>query len=104
MEHGVATGKELSAGIQRRMRARMRYRRMRDRKLAVDYLGKWFDIRYTHPLTQVVEWMRMQLVAYNPDNHTARFRLFTPNGEAPLTLITDDFWDQYRFGIVRDAA
>lgn len=96
--------RDLSAGIQRRMRARARYRRRRDRKLAVDYLGKWFEQRYTHPVDGTKEWIRIQLVGVNPENHTVRFTMFTSTGAHPVTLSTDDFWDQYRSGRVRDVA
>lgn len=99
MSEPLATA--ISRGIQRRMRARHLYRVRRDRKIAVDYIGKWFELKIPPELpNRAVDWLRMQLSRYNSNNHMVHFH--TKAGE--LSLSTDDFWSAYRVGNVRDAA
>jgi hypothetical protein len=93
--------------IQRRLLARMRYRRIRDRKIAVDYLGRHFEYKHTSEITGQTEWLRLQLVAYDPGTAIIRMRAmwYPPDVDAPtVPWDTDTFWGLYRTGGLRDAA
>lgn len=94
--------KALSRGIQRRMKARIRYRRMRDRKIPVDYLGKWFEYKLSASLpNRAIEWVRCQLVGYDPNTAIVKWKW---EGQFPGTWTTDQFWSEYKVGNLRDAA
>lgn len=99
----------ITRGMARRMAARSRYRRRRDRKIAVDYLGKHFEYQHTNELAGTKEWLRVQLVGYDVARHTVRMVCWFENKGAhtttsSITWATDTFWSLYRNGGLRDAA
>lgn len=89
--------------LQRRMETRVRYRRVRDRKIAVDLLGKWFEMKYQPPLPNMaVRWFRWQLTGYDPKTAVVRFRSDLFGDTIPMS--SDDFWSRYKTGSIRDAS
>jgi hypothetical protein len=100
----MGEGQEAARTLQRRMRARTLYRKRRDRKIAVDLLGKHFEYRHTRQLDGAVEWIPMQLVGYDPDRAVVLLRALWPEAEgASFPWATDTFWSQYKTGNLRDA-
>lgn len=87
--------------IQRRIQAKVRYRRRRDRKIAVDWLGRDFDLRLVHKLDGREEWWRWTLVAYDPDRALVRMR----HALSIETVVwaTDEFWSMLRTGTLVQA-
>lgn len=90
--------------LARRIQTRTRYRRRRDRKIATDLLGKYFEYRFRNELTGTVEWLRFQLVAYNPVAHTVSlYPMWKGAVGGNIVWNTSDFWSLYRNGGLRDA-
>ena len=117
-----------AARLQRHFADRVRYRRRRDRKIAVDLLGREFDYDFMGstpwpkrnwrndpphpdpnwwenklPTTREIVWQRLRLVAYDPTGGgTVRMQVTEAAG-GDWTWSTDSFWNMYRSGVVRDA-
>jgi hypothetical protein len=93
--------------VHRRLLARMRYRQMRDRKIPIDYLGRHFEYRHRNEIDGHIEWLPLQLVAYDPSTAIIKMRAlwYPPEVDAPsVPWDTDTFWGLYRTGGLRDAA
>ncbi len=83
--------------LARRMRAKDRYRRWRDRKFT-EWLGYDFQLQVDHLRTPTCSgWMRFTITSYNPENHTIRL-----DGDK-VVWNTDQFWALCRAGKVRRA-
>lgn len=80
--------------MQRRIRARILYRKRRDRKIAVDWLGRTFN--------HVGSGLDLVLVAYDPEHAMVKMR---PEGYSrpPIVYSTDEFWSMLRTGILVQA-
>ncbi len=85
--------------LQARMRGRLNYRKRRDRKIAVDYIGREFEMGHTRELGQTRYYVRVRLVSYNPDTCMVVFRYH--NGDT-IPADTDSFWRMRRDGDLRD--
>jgi len=81
--------------LQRRLTAKQRYRRRRDSKIAVDWLGREFDWSYRNMETGRVDRVKMRITRYNPENATMNFS--TADGGSILWN-TDSFWFLLRRG------
>jgi len=81
---------------QRRIQAKQRYRRRRDRKIAVDYLGKEFEYTYRNMETGRVDRFLFRIDRYNPENHTILLRAMDNLGTNVWD--TDSFWFLLRRG------
>ena len=82
--------------LQRRFKGRDRYRKRRDRKIAVDLLGR----------TYYFDGNLFRLYSYNVDRHTIRMALL--DGTQHVTgstqeWDTDTFWKRLRKGEMIDA-
>lgn len=77
---------EAAVILSRRFNARANYRRRRDRKIAVDWIGKEFQYR---DITTV------RLVSYDPDRHYVTLLDTFLNRKV---LDTDQFWMMVRSG------
>ncbi len=92
---------KLTRAMKARMRGRLNYRKRRDRKIAVDYIGREFEMRHTKELGNTTYYMRVRLTSYNPDTCMVVFRYH--NGDT-VPCDTDTFWRMYKDGGLRDAA
>lgn len=87
---------DTAAVLMRRMKAKQRYRRRRDSKIAVDYLGRVFEYCYRNMETGQPDWFQFQVVRYNPDNHTITLKSMDDRGTNVWD--TDSFWLLLRSG------
>lgn len=78
--------------LKRRMRARHLYRVRRDRKIAVDWLGR--EYKYSG--------MRMRLVGYDPNNNTIRLQVEWRGKTSGFTWDSDQFWSLLRSGLLKE--
>lgn len=86
--HGCAA--DAAKILARRMNAKQRYRRRRDRKIAVDWLGKEFEFTYRNMETGKVDNFRFRVVRYNSENHTVALQ--STDGRGYNVWDTDSFW------------
>lgn len=97
-----AAGLEAARTIQRRMKARMRYRRIRDRGLA-DLLGKEFDYQLRDEITGNVQPQRLRLTGYDPGNGTVHAVVHLRPVDRLVGTVTwdsDTFWSMLRHGVL----
>jgi hypothetical protein len=86
--------------LQRRIRAQQLYRVRRDRKIAVDWIGRDFEYQGINALTGILEPLMLKLVSYNPYNHMIRL-IATGRDRAVVGDVvwdTDRLWSLLRTG------
>lgn len=76
--------------LQRRLKGRHNYRKRRDRKIAINLIGREFWCTYATAA--------YRLVSYNPERHTIRMRLITGTGSPFIDMETDKFWKLIKRG------
>lgn len=87
--------------LQRRLQQKVWYRRRRDRKIGVEWLGRWFDLDRLIPFKRTdqdgkVEWVKVQIVGYDPNR--ALVEIFIPTDNTKTAWETDEFWAKLRNG------
>lgn len=81
--------------LMRRYRAKNRYRRMRDRRIS-EWVGKEYEFQHMDPL-HGIEWLKVRLVAYDPDRHNVVLCALWPTAEnQKVTWTTDALWAMLR--------
>lgn len=93
-EAGIAAAKTLA----RRIQAKNRYRHKRDRKIAVDWLGREFTYLGKSQLTGNTEPLQLRLSSYNPHNHSVVLYPVEASVFGQVVWDTDQFWSLMRHG------
>lgn len=91
---------EAAAKLQRRIKARDRYRRRRDRKIAVDWIGREFEYRQHDQLTGNIRPLALRITTYHPDTHMVRLVPVNARIIGDVLCSTDEFWHYMRAGIL----
>lgn len=88
--------------MQRRLRAKQLYRIRRDRKIAVDWIGRDFEYQGRREVNGQLDPLLLKLVSYDPERHVVKLY---PTGrdskvEGSVVWDTDLFWSMLRTGRV----
>lgn len=84
---------EAARRLQHRMQDKDTYRRKRDAKIAVDFIGAIFDYEYDGGMYSIgLQEMQLRLVSYSPDSHSVVMRPVDERIEGSITWETDWFW------------
>lgn len=82
----------------------MLYRKRRDRKIAVDYLGRRFEYQFRSELpNRGLLWEKVVITGYNPETSTITLKPLWKGAVGSIVWDTDRFWHGYRAGTIRDA-
>lgn len=101
IERRLGPGEEAARILNRRMRAKARYRRKRDRKLG-DWAGRVFGLAYYDELRKCEVYLPWRLTGYNPDNHRVKMVPNWTTRSLGEWWDTDRFWSRLRTGTLRE--
>lgn len=96
-------GLKAARTLQRRFRAKILYRKRRDRVLQEKWLGKEFVLTIRDELTGLPFKVWTQIVAYDSDTAVVRLRVNANHCEGYVAWDTDRFWSMWKTGQLVEA-